>query len=216
MSAAVAVLALLAGACADGDDGAARLSRPVPLTTSTAPVSPSTSSTSTTSPSPTSTTSAATQVVLGPDGLGLVAFGDRADQVVVELTGVLGPPSDDRPLGSCPSGEVERLVEFAELAVSFGGSGDGEGTSRLVAWDVGPPSGALPPLTTAEGVGVGTTVAELRRAYGDRVDIGAVDPFGPGFEIQVPVPGRLTGTLSGTGANDTVATLAGGAATCAE
>lgn len=112
-----------------------------------------------------------------------------------------------------PHGEIERLVEFAELAVLIG---DREGAARFVAWDLGPPSGALPPLRTPEGASVGTTLAELRGAYGARLEIRGDDPFGSGFEIQVPAGGRLGGTLTGTGSTDSVATLSGGVATCGE
>lgn len=181
--------------------------RRLPPSSSVAP-SAVADSTATSTPSP-----QAAQVVLGPEGLGVVAFGDPAGEVVAELTGLLGRPTDDRPLGSCPTGEAERLVEFAELAVLIG---DREGTARFVAWDVGEPSGAIPVLQTAEGIGVGATLADVRSVYGDRLEMAADDPFGPSFEIGVPPPGRLGGTLTGTTATDTVATLRGGAATCGE
>jgi hypothetical protein len=202
---AASVLPLLAAGCA-GDD-AGDPSRPAPTST-TVPAAPSTTAppTSTTAP-PETTAPAAVQVVLAPDGLGLVAFGEDADAVLARLAGVLGPPADDRPLGRCPSGEADRLVQFAELGVLFGGG-------RFVAWDVGPPSGALPPLATADGIGAGSSLAELRRAYGDRLRVDPDDPFGPVFEVATPPPGRLAGTLTGTGPTDTVATLSGGAASC--
>lgn len=202
--AAAVVLSLLAGGCADDDDDG--LSRPeasttAPATTSTTVVAPPTSA------GPATTAPAPGEVVLAPDGLGVAAFGDEAEAVLAGLAGVLGPPADDRPLGSCPSGEADRLVQFAELGVLFDGG-------RFVAWDVGPASGALPPLATAEGVGVGSSIAQLRAAYGDRLRLDPEDPFGPVFEIATPPPGRLAGTLTGTGPADTVATLSGGTASC--
>ena len=202
--AAAVTLSLLAGGCAgDGDE----LSRREPTST-TAPAATSTTvpAPPTSAPSPT-TVPVPAQVVLAPDGLGIVAFGDGGETVLAALAGVLGPPVDDRPLGSCPSGEADRLVQFAELAVLFGGG-------RFVAWDVGPASGAFPPLATAEGIGVGSSVAELRGAYGERLRLDPEDPFGPVFEITTPPPGRLAGTLTGTGPSDTVASLSGGTASC--
>jgi hypothetical protein len=201
---AASALPLLAAGCA-GDD-AGDLSRPEPTSTTVPAVTSTTAPPTSTAP-PESTAEAAVQVVLAPDGLGLVAFGEDADAALARLAGVLGPPADDRPLGRCPSGEADRLVQFAELGVLFGGG-------RFVAWDVGPPAGALPPLATAEGIGAGSSLAELRRAYGDRLRIDPDDPFGPVFEVATPPPGRLAGTLTGTGATDTVATLSGGAASC--
>ena len=196
-------LSLLAGACAgDGDE----LSRREPTST-TAPAATSTTVPAPPTSAPPATVPVPAQVVLAPDGLGIVAFGDDSETVLAALAGVLGPPVDDRPLGSCPSGEADRLVQFAELAVLFGGG-------RFVAWDVGPASGALPPLATAEGIGVGSSVAELRTAYGQRLRLDPEDPFGPVFEITTPPPGRLAGTLTGTGPADTVASLSGGSASC--
>lgn len=203
-------MALLAGACTGGE-----LDDAEPSVTSTTMMAPTTSTAPTTTiadpAAPSTTNPQAGPVVLEPEGLGVVAFGDPAEEVVAELTDVLGRPTDDRPLGSCPTGEVERLVAFAELAVLIG---DREGTARFVAWDLGESSGAFPALRTAEGVGVGTTLGELRAAYGDRLDVRGDDPFGPGFEVQVPAPGRLGGTLTGTESTDTVATVGGGMATC--
>ncbi len=203
--AAAVTLSLFAVGCADGDDD--ELSRPDPTST-TAPAPTSTTvPPSTTSAPPVTTAPAPAEVVLAPEGLGIAAFGDEAEAVLAALAGVLGPPVDDRPLGSCPSGEADRLVQFGQLAVLFGGG-------RFVAWDAGPPSGALPPLTTAEGIGVGSSVAELRGAYGQRLQLDPDDPFGPVFEITTPPPGRLAGTLTGTGPSDTVASLSGGTASC--
>lgn len=201
---ATVALALVAIGCA-GEDGG-ELSRPEPTST-TAAVTTTTTVPATSAPLGT-TAPAATELVLAPDGLGLAAFGEEADAVLARLAGVLGPPGDDRPLGSCPSGEADRLVQFAELAVLFG-------RGRFVAWDVGPPSAALPPLATAEGIGVGASLADVRSAYGDRLRVDPDDPFGPVFEVAVPAPGRLAGTLTGTGPADTVASLSGGAASCA-
>lgn len=211
---ALAIVALLLGACTgsrpdDGDLGRSPLS--IVSSTTTIPTT-TTSSPTTVAPTTSSTAPQATGVVLGPNGLGVADFGDEADQVVAELADLLGPPTDDRPLGSCPSGEVDRVVEFAELAVLIG---DREGSARFVAWDLNLPSGALPDLKTAEGVGVGTTVAMVRASYGGGVEI-IDDGFGPAFEVDVPAPGRLGGTLTATGLAGTVASLAGGRATCGE
>lgn len=207
----VVVLTACAGQEKHGDD----LSRRVPSTreprSSTSSPPTTTAPTTTTGQTPT-TSPSAHDVVLGPLGLGVVPFGTDAATVLAELEARFGPPVDDRPLGSCPSGEVDRLVQFAELSVLISATGD---MARFVAWDLGAPSGAVPRLTTAEGVGVGTTLAEARAAYGDRLELSPDDPFGPGFEVEVDGPGRLGGTLTGTSASDTVATLSGGTASCA-
>ncbi|MDP9452792.1 MAG: hypothetical protein M3P97_05275 [Actinomycetota bacterium] len=213
------ILAVLAPACSgdgSGSDGAAASSS----TTSTARASPTSTFALTTSTSTSTSTSTeepssaapavASELVLGPEGLGAVAFGDPAGEVVAELARLLGPPVDDAPLASCPTGEVDRLVQFGGLTVLLGGP---DGAPRFVGWDLEPGSGPAASLVTAEGVGIGATLAELRAAYGSRLVL-TEGPFAPGFGVGARAPGRLSGTLTGTGAADTVATLSAGGATC--
>lgn len=210
----VVMMALLglAGGCrsSGGEPG---LARPAASTTSPSLAATTTVPVTTTAPASSTTTAPhGGGVVLRPDGLGVVDFGDEAGAVLARLTGLLGPPGDDRPLASCPSGAADRLVQFSELGVLLAGP---PGSQRLVAWDIGPASGAFPELTTAEGVGVGSTVAELRAAYGDRLEISGDDAFGPSFDVRAAPPGALSGTLTGTAPSDTVASMGGGTATCA-
>jgi hypothetical protein len=211
----VVSLCLVVVGCAPGETDGEPLARKV-ATTTTAPASrltttsSSLASTSTTT-STSSTVPSAGDVVLEPDGLAVVAFGDEISVVLAELATRLGPPIDDDPLPACPSGELDRLVQFAELSVLVATT---EGAERFVAWDLGASSGARTRLVTAEGISVGSTLAQLRSAYGERLDLSQDDPFGPAFELDVGGRGRLGGTLTGTGAGDTVATLSGGSASC--
>ena len=208
-------LAALATACAGPGDDGTDLGRNMPSTTGErAPgsSSPSTALLPATTPAPTTSLPAASDIVLGPLGLGVVSFGSEAATVLPALAARFGPAVDDRPLGSCPSGEVDRLVQFAELSVLIDETG---GTGRFVAWDLGAPSTGRPRLATAEGIGIGTSLADLRSAYGNRLQLSRDDPFGPAFEVEAEPPGRLGGTLTGISGNDTVATLSGGTASCA-
>lgn len=207
------VLTLVAGSCRRGSDGDDfELSRPptsstIPASTSTTFSLPTTQPTTTAGPT-TTTPPSGPALVLAPEGLGAVRFGEEDGAVLARLGAVLGTPVDDSPLESCPSGAADRLVQFSELAVVFAGR-------RFVAWEIGPSTGALPaPLATAEGITVGSTVSALRSAYPDRLDVSADDAFGPSFEIEVAAPGRLGGTLTGTSASDTVATLRAGDTAC--
>lgn len=205
------VLLVVGGCQSAGDEPG--LARPPASTTSPSLATTTTVPTATTVPAPsTSTAPGGAEVVLSPDGLGVVSFGDEAGVVLARLGDLLGPPGDDRPLASCPSGAADRLVQFSELGILFAGPPGGQ---RFVAWDIGPASGAFPELTTAEGISVDSTVAELRSAYGSGLEISGDDAFGPSFTVRVPAPGALSGTLTGTAASDTVASLGGGTATCA-
>lgn len=211
---AVALCLLVAG-CASGGTGGEALARRVPTTTA-APESLRTTTSSTApgaiSTSTSSTVPSGSGVVLEADGLAVVAFGDDAMVVTAELSSRLGPPTDDAPLPSCPSGEIDRLVDFGGLSVLFAATG---GVERFVAWDLGPSSGLQPRLATTEGISVGSSLDQLRSAYGDRLELSRDDPFGSGFEVELQAGGRLGGTLTGTAGADTVATLSGGTASCA-
>lgn len=211
----VVALALLAAACAPDEGDGNSLARRGPSTTaerSSAGSSPSGTVGPTTTTRATSTTvPAADGVVLEPFGLSVGDFGDEAATVLSALVMRLGPPGDDSAVRSCPSGEIDRLVQFAELAVLVATRG---GVERFVGWDVGSPSRTRARLATAEGISVGSSLAELRSAYDARLELSPGDPFGPVFEIEVDAGGRLGGTLTGTTGSDTVATLFGGTASC--
>lgn len=97
----VVVFSLALGSCGSGDltfDTTASTSSPAtPAVTTTTTIPPPTTTTGTTSEA--TTTTAATTTTLGPrpvtlssNGLGLVSFGDRADEVLAILEEALGPP----------------------------------------------------------------------------------------------------------------------------
>ena len=177
-------------------------------------------------------------VVLRADGLGLVAFGSADRDALGALQGRLGPPAERgswsgaTPFGTCP-GPV-RAVRWGRLYVLFTNGPTRyapAGRWHLFAWQAetvqrskvdpqysGPtPPTEPPPLRgysprTAAGIGIGSTVAELRAAYGSRVRIS----FGtPGntyrFRIGQGAAGELSGSLSGGAPGATVTGLAAGA-----
>lgn len=143
------------------------------------------SGTSDTSASPTEppATSPATaaDLVLRADGIGPLTFGDPADASIATLTGALGDPSSDTSTTySTPSGgyfesadgstffiqPAGREVCFSapQLCAFFGGSSADDLT--FVGWLVGGEGVADPEapsvrLSTADGVTVGSTLAEL-------------------------------------------------------
>jgi hypothetical protein len=118
---------------------------------------------------------------LSQDGLGDVAFGLSPDEVVAEMAGRFGDPDHDtdwipaepNAYGSCP-GETMRAIAWGSLAAIF----VDDGTSDLggyfytytYGYDYSENTGGVDPrgldLRTAEGVGLGTTVADLRAAFG--------------------------------------------------
>ena len=127
-------------------------------------------------------------LVLRPDGLGLVKFGDPVEAAVDQLTAVLGPPSSDRVLtpADLPEGvklfvatgypaiEYARFISWGrpQLQVMFSdqdpSGGSWEKTDPYFnGWVyAGPGAPVGPVLSTLEGVEIDSSVADLRTAYG--------------------------------------------------
>jgi hypothetical protein len=194
-----------------------------------------------TTPPPTST-AAATQptpnVVLRPDGLGVAAFGTTQQQALSGLRRKLGTPDETgswtgaTPFGTCPG--ATRAVRWGRLYVLFTNGPTRHaptGTWHLFAYQVdaiqrtkvdphysGPtPPPDPPPLRgdspkTAAGIGFGSTLAELRAAYGHRVST-SFGPPGPihRFRVRFGTTGELSGSLSGGTPAATITGLAAGA-----
>ncbi len=201
-----------------------------PATSTTAPVTTGSPTTST-PPRPTGT------VVLRADGLGVAAFGTAEGDALRALQDRLGPTeergswSGATPFGTCP-GPV-RAARWGRLYVLFTSGPtryDPAGRWHLFAYQVdavqrtkldpqysGPPPTAPPPLRgysprTAAGISFGSTVAELRGAYGSRVRIWSGAPESTyQFRVSQGAAGELSGSLTGDTPGATVTFLAAGA-----
>lgn len=141
-----------------------------------------------------------TAVKLSTDGLGVVDFGDDAEQVVTTVSAVLGEPDyfGDWTEMYCSGEGGGRLVVWGDLAVilasdvlidgqpplldrdfwgyQYGGTFYDPASQREVAAvrQLG--------LRTPSGIGVGSTGSDVVRAYGDRV------MFSPGDPTDFPPP----------------------------
>jgi hypothetical protein len=213
------------------DGGVVDQPRPSPSTSppSTSPLPPTTtlpepSSTTPTTRAATSTTrppaASPGEVVLTAGGLrGIAAFGELQDQVVTRLRGRFGAPDEDRTwnrpaqvFGACP-GERHRFLRWGRLFVLFTDGATSyrpAGRWHFFAWYVEDHqvTGSLDPATAA-GIRIGSTVAELRAAYGSSLRI-----FGPpevpptdGFVVG---NGDLHGVLSSTSTSGRVTQLSAG------
>jgi hypothetical protein len=174
---------------------------------------------------------------LRADGLGVVAFGAGERATLDRLERRLGAPEERgswraaTPFGACP-GPVRALrwgrlyVLFTSGPTRYAAGGrwhlfayqvDAIQRTKLDPGDTGPTPPEPPPLRgysprTSAGIGFGSTLAQLRAAYGRRVEVS----FGePGLVHRVRVSfgaaGDLWGSLSGGTANATVTGLGAGA-----
>ena len=174
-------------------------------TTTTSPPPTTTSTTTSTTLPPTTAVPdpAISALVLSGAGIGATPFGTPPDEVIDYVTSFLGPPTRDTDwidplsIGVCPGTEV-RIVSWEALELSFGdqsafGSGARHFTSYSYGVDgqvgVGPEG-----LLTTNGIGLGSSVADLRNAYPDVTLFPEDDFSGPNFFVNESLRGYLTGT----------------------
>jgi hypothetical protein len=211
-----------ATAACSGGDGAddtlaplPRVSPPAAPTTATTPPAAPTAAPSTASPT-TPLTVEPGEIVLRPDGLHAVSFGDPPDDVIATMSSVLrAEPSfdsgwtDPASIGGCP-GAAARAVSWGSLTLYFSDSSDvARGRRHFFTYYYGeadrfdaPPVGLL----TLESLTVGATVAELRRTYDDV----ATFPAGADYPATFITSSGLFGVVTGEAADDRVAVIAGG------
>lgn len=202
---------------------------PPPTTTSPTTTSStlSTTTSTTTTSSTTSTTTTTTTVppsevlILGPENIDGIQFGSDAEEAISSLENVLGAPVSDtgwvppvnsegvQVYGPCPGTEI-RLVEWPNLTTVYTNAATSwapEGTRQFFFYSYVLYDADYLKLKTAEGIGLGSTVDDLRAAYGDNVDI-VSDEFGDYYSITVPAPGALWGFLDAP--NGTIVSIQGG------
>ena len=152
----------------------------------------------------TTTTAAAeeTLLVLEVEGLGLttadsgkishIPFGAAHDGALSAVGEALGDANDDGPQPDCPAGPAV-ITQYDELTLTFQ-------NGSFVGWTVPDDSS----LTTADGIGIGTTVAELKDAYGevniDEASIGNIFAAGDLFGLvdTNDDDGKVTAFWAGT------------------
>lgn len=164
-----------------------------PAAPSTAPVVPSTAAPG---PAVPGTGAPAGRLRLGGDDLGLTRVGAPFREAVAAVTTELGRPSGDPPPDTACIGAEEEAAWGAFRLASTGG--------RVSGWFSTSSS-----LATPAGVTAGTDLAELRRAYGDRLQV-RPPPEPDGRPVFVVTATRLGGTLTGQAPGDTVASLFNG------
>ena len=160
-----------------------------------------------------------TPLVLEDDGLAAVAFGTGVAETVEAVQARLGPATSDSgwvaaqgDYGVCP-GTAVRVVRWESLRLFFtdGPTDFGEETSHFFYYNpstVG--AEVVIDLTTSAGIGIDSTVADLRRAYADRLVVESSIPFGVTFYIEADTPGLLSGLLTSSSPDGSVTAISGG------
>ena len=150
---------------------------------------------------------------LSAAGLGDALFDADADGVVDYVNSILGIPITDsgwvdataNGIG-CPGTEI-RFVDWNDLSLFF--TDDVTAVRHFAAYTYGQAfASTISPygLATDAGIGVGSTVAELRAAYPAAVILPEDEFSGPSFEIE---PG-LRGVLAGIADTDMILSFVGG------
>ena len=174
-------------------------------TTTTPPPGTTTSTTTSTTLPPTTTAPdpAISALVLSGAGIGATPFGTPPAEVIEYVRSFLGEPTRDTDwidplsIGVCHGTEL-RIVSWEALELSFGDqSAFGAGTRHFVSYSYGVEGqiGVGPEgLLTTNGIGLGSSVADLRNAYPDVTLFPEDDFAGPNFFVNASLRGYLTGT----------------------
>jgi hypothetical protein len=231
MAAVVAVAAALSGERPASEGVDTTIGTPEP-SSSTAPAGDLTTTSttlfesSTTSAAETTSTTATTtttvpverQLVLRPDGIGDMYFGDDAATVLARLIDLLGEPDEDtgwvdqaQNYGIC-FGEEVRFVRWGSLQVFFtdGPTDWGPAGTRHVASYTQAAffDGRVLDLTTADGLELGSPVGDVRARYGPDA-VYDDDLYGPIFVYDPPGFAFQWGEVSGLDPDDRIESISG-------
>lgn len=165
------------------------------------------------------TTTTLLPLMLGPSGLGAIDLGTDFDEAIEAVTARLGPATEDTgwisassDFGTCP-GTVVRMLRWSSLRLLFSDGPTEFGDDRYHFFyysqsTVG--TEEVLDLETAAGVGLDSTVGDLKAAYGADLTIESTLRFGVSFFIRPIGPGLLSGTLTDSTDEGTVTALGGG------
>ena len=194
------------------------LTTPLPTTPPPTPTPPTTPPTPPPPPTaPPSTEPAASAIVLRSNGIADIDFGADPDSAIATVQAALGNPSDDSgwvdpfTISACPGTEYRR-VSWGALSLQFSdATSAAEGRRHFFGYEyglVGQTDAEPAGLTTPEGIGIGSTVADLRQAYPDvGVAPGEEGVSSPAFEVT---EGGLAGLLTDAFDDGIVMVLVGG------
>lgn len=234
-----AATALVATACGSSDDGSdttlpatstttsivATTTTRAPTTTTTTTQAPTTTTTTTEAPTTTTTMTVPAVVQLTNQGIHAgdvwVPFGTDDDETVDALVAVLGEPTTDSgwipawgDYGVCPDPMV-RAVEWDALITLYTNAETDfwfpAGTEHFFSFNY-LASDSPPNLLTPEGIGIGSTLAELEAAYPGEIEIDEAffDPALGFWSYRLGGWTGLWGYASGQADTSTITSINGG------
>jgi hypothetical protein len=171
---------------------------------------------------PPTTVAPGASLKLGASSLGAAEFGTDPEAVITYVASVLGPPTADSGwtdaitggFGVCPGNEV-RGVAWNDLVLLFSDNTDvASGRRHFFSYTLGPAFEAdVNPfgLTTDAGIGIGSTVANLRGTYPAALISPADDVGSASFLIFAGLSGALS-----SDADDGQITVVRGGTGCGE
>jgi hypothetical protein len=117
------------------------------------------------------------RLFLDPNGLDIAAFGDAEAAVIAAVTRRLGEPDNDtarlsngETWGICGASRT-RVVRWGEFSAVFADGPTQHGPAgyrHFLTWSLWGRSRTTP-VATAAGVGIGSTIPDLRKVYGSRL-----------------------------------------------
>lgn len=141
------------------------------------------------STAPTTTTAPLTReaIVLAGDGVGPLKFGNPAANTIRRFMDALGQPEKNQPLPAATACAATRRLQWGnfQVLVNEVGATSAAGRPGFAGWFLGAAGGAPLDFKTDKGIGVGSTVGQLKAAYGTDVTV-ARGEAGPGFTVTVP------------------------------
>jgi hypothetical protein len=159
-----------------------------------------------TEPTTSTTALSVTALVLASDGIGPLPFGMQAARAMNGLTQALGRaetitvvPADSNCGATRIFGWKDFNVLINEVTARSGGN------PGLVGWSLGATAPSSGGLKTDSGIGIGSTLAAVKEAYGSAVTV-----VGSTFAVRGASSGVLTGELDGSADTSRVKALRAG------
>jgi hypothetical protein len=190
-----------------------------PASSTTQP--PTTAAATSTTAFPTTTADPLEVLVLGDQSIGPLRMGAEPEGVIGQLTAWLGEPDEDtgwvdsfNQFGTCPGTET-RLVRWVSLVSFFTNGATAwapDNTRHFFHYTHSASAGGGEVLTfrTAKGIALGSSVSDLREAYGSELSVTDDPLFDTIWEVASEGPGLLWGSASNSSDDGLVTAINGG------